>query len=127
MRLYFAISQLYSRKFENHTVLSNWPDFLIRCVEGINTRFVFLYFLLPILLALSIFVPDRADAQVRSIPIRWCIVEGAPAATNPEAVGEPDTDSVAWRRHERTSESTFIPQAEVTLRSSLWNIAESMS
>ena len=97
----------------------------MHCAAGINTRFVSLYFLLPIILALGIFVPDKADAQVRSVPIRWCIVEGAPAATNPEAVGEPDTDSVAWRRHERTSESTFIPQAEVTLRSSLWNIAES--
>lgn len=66
-----------------------------------------------------------AEAQTRSIPIRWCIVAGAPADINPGAVGEPDTDNVAWRRHERISESTYIPQADVTLRSSLWNIVES--
>ena len=57
-----------------------------------------------------------------SIPIRWCAVQGAPADTTPGNVNEPDTDNVLWRRHERTSEATYIPQAGVTLRSSLANI-----
>lgn len=63
--------------------------------------------------------------QTRSIPIRWCIIEGAPAEANPGAVGEPDADNVAWRRHERPTDAIYIPQADVTLRSSLWNIVES--
>jgi len=66
-----------------------------------------------------------SQAQTRSIPIRWCVVAGAPAASNPAGVGEPDADNVLWRRHERISEATYIPSADVTLRSGLWNIVES--
>lgn len=77
-------------------------------------------------------------AQTYSVPIRWCIVgedlngngvadpgeRGAPAFTNPGNVGEPDTDNVLWRRHERASENTLIPDASITLRSSLSNIVD---
>ncbi len=73
-----------------------------------------------------------------SIPIRWCVIGndansngsadpgelGAPAFTDPSLVGEADTDHVLWRRHERPSDRTYIPQAGVTFRSALWNIAE---
>ncbi len=81
---------------------------------------------------------DSASAQTYSVPIRWCVVandtnddgdfdageDGAPAFTDPAAVGEPDTDNLLWRRHERISEATYIPQADVTLRSGLYNIVE---
>jgi len=90
-----------------------------------SNRKLSLQHLLAIILILLVLGQSTAQAQVRSVPIRWCIVEGAPADTDPSAVGEPNTDSVAWRRHERTSEATFIPQADVTLRSSLWNIVDS--
>ena len=62
------------------------------------------YSCLPILFILVVLGQSVAQAQVRSVPIRWCIVEGAPAETDPSAVGEPNTDSVAWppRTHQRS-------------------------
>lgn len=77
-------------------------------------------------------------AQVYSVPIRWCIIandtngngqvdpgeDGAPAFTNPNHVGEADTDNVLWRRHERPSDAVFIPEAQVTFRSGIYNIVE---
>jgi hypothetical protein len=90
----------------------------------------------------SVFVRIQAFAQapavVRSVPIRWCVVandknnngrfdageDGAPAFTNPGNVGERDTDSVLWRRHERTTDATYLPQANVTFRSALYNVVE---
>lgn len=79
-----------------------------------------------------------ASAQVFSVPVRWCVIaddangngrvdpgeQGAPAFTNPGQVGEPDTDNVLWRRHERPSDAVFIPEAQVTFRSGIYNIVE---
>jgi hypothetical protein len=79
-----------------------------------------------------------ASAQVFSVPVRWCVIaddvngngrvdpgeEGAPAFTNPGQVGEPDADNVLWRRHERPSDAVFIPEAQVTFRSGIYNIVE---
>ncbi|HEX2092036.1 MAG TPA: hypothetical protein VHG28_06520, partial [Longimicrobiaceae bacterium] len=79
-----------------------------------------------------------APAQVFSVPVRWCVVaddadgdgqpdpgeQGAPAFTNPGNVGEVDADNVLWRRHERPSDAVFIPEAEVTFRSAIYNIVE---
>lgn len=83
-------------------------------------------------------VSADAAAQVYSVPIRWCIVaddangngrvdpgeQGAPAFTNPGHVGEVDTDNVLWRRHERPTDAVFIPEAQVTFRSGIYNIVE---
>jgi len=88
-------------------------------------------------LLFNLFVPI-ASAVDYSIPIRWCVIGndangngsadpgelGAPAFTDPSLVGEADTDHVLWRRHERPSDRTYIPQAGITFRSALWNIAE---
>lgn len=77
-------------------------------------------------------------ADVLSVPIRWCVIaddangngrvdpgeQGAPAFTNPGHVGEVDTDNVLWRRHERPSDAVFIPEAEMTFRSGIYNIVE---
>jgi hypothetical protein len=85
-----------------------------------------------------VLLTHAAAAQTYSVPIRWCVIgddandngvpdageEGAPAFINPGAVGEADTDNVLWRRHERTSDNTYIPQADVTLRSSIYNIVD---
>ena len=57
------------------------------------------------------------EAQLIHIPLRWCALEGSPAVTNPAGVGEPDTDGVLWRRHERASDRIWIPGAAITLRS----------
>lgn len=93
--------------------------------------------LLPILGFLVLLsISTGGLGQDYSLPIRWCVIgddangngvadageEGAPAFTDPSLVGEPDTDNVLWRRHERISDRTLIPQADVTLRSALWNI-----
>lgn len=92
-------------------------------------------------LAVGIIPSPRATAgptPVLSIPIRWCVVgndandngiadageEGAPAFADPGMVGEPDTDNVLWRRHERTSDNTYIPDAGITFRSGIYNIVE---
>jgi hypothetical protein len=80
--------------------------------------------------------------DILMVPIRWCVIgddanengvwdpgeEGAPAFTDPADVVEPgvspDTDNVLWRRHERTSDTTYIPMANLTFRSAIWDIAE---
>jgi len=86
----------------------------------------------------TIFSPPTASAQTFSVPIRWCVVaddangngrfdvgeQGAPAFTNPGNVGEIDTDNVLWRRHERPSDNIFIPEAQITFRSGIYNIVE---
>src|SRR5918996_3940644 len=80
--------------------------------------------------------PEPASAQTYSVPIRWCVIandtngngrvdpgeQGAPAFTNPGIVGEVDTDNVLWRRHERPSDRVFIPEAQITFRSGIYNI-----
>lgn len=79
-----------------------------------------------------------AAAQTYAVPVRWCTIgndandngvadageEGAPAFTSPAGVAEPDTDNVLWRRHERPSDAVFIPEAQVTFRSAIYNIVE---
>lgn len=80
---------------------------------------------LPIcLLVFSLLPATEAQGQDLAVPIRWCVVEGAPAATSPAFVDEPDTDNVLWRRHERISEASFIPLTGITLRSGIWNLVE---
>ncbi|MBA2238799.1 MAG: hypothetical protein H0W24_08920 [Lysobacter sp.] len=94
---------------------------------------------LQVLLCLStLAVGNIAIAQVYSVPIRWCVIaddangngqfdageDGAPAFTNPGHVGEVDTDNVLWRRHERPSDNVFIPEAQITFRSGVYNIVE---
>jgi hypothetical protein len=79
--------------------------------------------LLKVLFLLTLFcfltaVPDvQAGNGLRQIPLRWCAVQGSPAVTNPGGVGEPDTDNVLWRRHERASDNIWIPFANITFRS----------
>ncbi|MGH8076542.1 MAG: hypothetical protein ACREPE_04350, partial [Lysobacter sp.] len=84
---------------------------------------------------------DAAVAQVFSVPIRWCVIaddtngngqvdageDGAPAFANPGHVGEVDTDNVLWRRHERPTDAVFIPEAQITFRSGIYNIVEDAS
>ncbi len=86
----------------------------------------------------SALAPEPASAQTYSVPIRWCVVandangngrvdpgeQGAPAFTNPGNVFEFDFDNVLWRRHERPSDSVYIPEAQITFRSGIYNIVE---
>jgi hypothetical protein len=62
-------------------------------------------------------IRDASAGNIIQIPIRWCGVNGAPSMVNPGLVGESTTNDVMWRRHERPSDSIFIPQAEITFRS----------
>jgi hypothetical protein len=94
--------------------------------------------LMPLILLALAVASQVASAQVYSVPIRWCIVaddangngrvdpgeQGAPAFTNPGNVGEIDADNVLWRRHERPSDTVFIPEAQITFRSGIYNIVE---
>ena len=84
------------------------------------------------------FAPDLS-AQTFSVPVRWCVIGddangngtvdpgelGAPAFATPGGVGEVDADNVLWRRHERPTDAIFIPEANITFRSALYNIVES--
>jgi hypothetical protein len=51
------------------------------------------------------------------VPIRWCALEGSPVAVDPGQVGEPDTDSALWRRHERATDNFWSPGALISFRS----------
>ena len=91
-----------------------------------------------LLLILAAMSRPAPAADVLSVPIRWCVIgddangngradageQGAPAFTNPGHVGEVDTDNVLWRRHERPSDAVFIPEAQITFRSGIYNIVE---
>jgi hypothetical protein len=77
-------------------------------------------------LALTLFLgtnylTSRAEAQqqARAVPMRWCGVEGSPILQNPANVNEASVADALWRRHERTTDGTFTPDANVTLRSSV--------
>jgi len=84
-----------------------------------------------LLTAAFLLVPVGQDSKVRAdigppglddedpifVPLRWCAMEGSPAVTNPAGVGEPDTDSVLWRRHERATDNIWFPGALISFRS----------
>jgi hypothetical protein len=58
------------------------------------------------------------------IPMSWCAVHGSPAVDSPNVPNRPnpndvDTDSILWRRHERPTDSIWIPQAGITMRSAI--------
>ena len=54
------------------------------------------------------------------VPLRWCAVEGSPAVVNPGSVGEPDTDNVLWRRHERVTDKVYFANGlEISFRSAM--------
>lgn len=106
-----------------------------RILHASGTKFIWLVLTAFCILA---FTPFAASAQIFSVPVRWCIVaddangngrvdpgeQGAPAFTNPGGVGEIDVDNVLWRRHERPSDNIFIPEAQITFRSGIYNIVE---
>ena len=67
--------------------------------------------------------PDDPSCM-RRLPLRWCALEGSTAADNPAALGDANTSLVLWRRHERPSDSVYIPNARITFRSALWAAAQ---
>lgn len=60
-------------------------------------------------------------SQVYSIPLRWCAMENTTVADSPGTFGEPDTDGVLWRRHERATDQIWTPGAGITFRSAITN------
>jgi heme O synthase-like polyprenyltransferase len=65
--------------------------------------------------------------RILYVPMSWCVVRGTPAAVAPNVtsegttVADTNTDAVMWRRHERPTDNGFLPQASVSLRSSINN------
>lgn len=53
------------------------------------------------------------------VPISWCIVDGSPAAANPNVAGDTTTDALIWRRHERPTDNIYINQAGISFRSAI--------
>jgi hypothetical protein len=82
-------------------------------------KFLKVLFLLILFCFFTAVPSAQAGNGLRQIPLRWCAVQGSPAVTNPGGVGEPDTDNVLWRRHERASDNIWIPGANITFRSGL--------
>src|SRR5215212_3815680 len=61
--------------------------------------------------------------QLTAVPVRWCVMKGTAPDINPSSLGEADPDPALWRRHARPSDRVWIPQAGVTLRSSVtWQV-----
>ncbi|MDQ2696517.1 MAG: hypothetical protein M3Z21_14330 [Pseudomonadota bacterium] len=73
------------------------------------------------------FPPGEARAgNVLHVPMSWCAVQGSPAQANPTILGlsgilDNTTDAVLWRRHKRPTDSIFLPQAQISLRSAINN------
>jgi RTX calcium-binding nonapeptide repeat (4 copies) len=67
------------------------------------------------------------DGDTIFVPLRWCAIEGSPAVTNPAGVGEPDTDNVLWRRHERATDNIWLPGARISFRSAMIREAFAMA
>lgn len=65
--------------------------------------------------------------DVLHVPMAWCGMQGSPAVASPnitpEGASAPDTstDAILWRRHERPTDNIFIPNADITLRSAIFN------
>jgi hypothetical protein len=65
--------------------------------------------------------------RILHVPMSWCVVRGTPAAVAPNVtsegttVADTNTDAVMWRRHERPTDNVFLPQASLSLRSSINN------
>ena len=81
---------------------------------------ILLLSLVPVLFLLS--STSKAGAELPGddlieVPIRWCAIKGSPAVTNPGGVGEPDTDNVLWRRHERATDRIWTRGAVISFRS----------
>ncbi|HEY3177157.1 MAG TPA: hypothetical protein VGK94_15495 [Candidatus Polarisedimenticolia bacterium] len=60
--------------------------------------------------------PAAGSGTVR-VPIRWCALQGTKAVVNPACAGDSSTKDVLWRRHERTTETHYLPFCNVSLRS----------
>lgn len=107
---------------------------MMTAIETVSRREL----VIAVLLGSILMTAAPADGQEYAVPIRWCVVaddadgdgqpdageEGAPAFVSPGTVGEGDTDNVLWRRHERSSDNTYIPEAQITFRSAIYNIVE---
>jgi hypothetical protein len=71
-------------------------------------------------LALGVGEAAHASGQLLEVPVRWCALRGSPAVDNPGSLGEPDTDAVLWRRHERASDRVWLNQGtSITFRSAV--------
>jgi hypothetical protein len=75
--------------------------------------------LLVLASVLSLDTAAHAGDGLLQIPVRWYAIKGSPTADNPASLGEPDTDNVLWRRHERASDQIWIPRANITFRSAV--------
>lgn len=75
------------------------------------------------LVVLIFIMPNAAIAQTcqgfLAVPIAWCVVDGSPAENTPHIGNDRDTNNIIWRRHERPSDTIYIPRANVTLRSGI--------
>ncbi|MEM9483309.1 MAG: CARDB domain-containing protein [Cyanobacteria bacterium P01_F01_bin.116] len=101
---------------------------ILQKIVLLTARFTLILFIVVTLIELPSQPSALAQDETLSVPIRWCAVEGSPVVTDPDNSSNEtvvfDTDRALWRRHERISNATFIPQANITLRSALWNIVQ---
>lgn len=73
-----------------------------------------------LMLALGVGEAAHASGQLLEVPVRWCALRGSPAVNAFGSLGEPDTDAVLWRRHERASDRVWLNQGtSITFRSAV--------
>jgi hypothetical protein len=77
--------------------------------------------------ASQVYAVVPGGTNIIHVPMSWCIVAGSQAAVSPNirsegtTVPDTNTDAVIWRRHERPTDNVFLPQAAISLRSSINN------
>ena len=55
--------------------------------------------------------------EVVHIPLRWCVLEGTPAAEDPGALGETSTEQVLLKRMARATDAVWLDGARIVFRS----------
>jgi len=85
-----------------------------------------LLFRITPLLVITLPIYSVQAGNIIHVPMSWCVVEGSPAEANPNIAGDTETDAVIWRRHERPTDNIFLPQTEISLRSSINNAWSSL-
>ena len=82
---------------------------------------IFFLTVAQVLITLSITAAEPASPHEThlSIPIRWCAIQGSPAAgTRARALGHP-TDEILRLRHTRATNFVWMPQSGISFRSAL--------
>ncbi|MGR9107280.1 MAG: hypothetical protein ACU843_10160 [Gammaproteobacteria bacterium] len=95
-------------------------------MKSFNRHLVSIPFLLPAMV--GVFTLARADtgpvgfddADLLFVPLRWCVIQGSPAATSPRIGSVPaTTDQVILQRMATVNDRVWTPGANISFRSAM--------